>query len=623
MTVEPRSTNQDSFAELVMIAIREILAASDDVETCQRFMTQLQQIIPFEKLQIYLIDAARKRIALEFDQGRVVGTLETNYKAWNNSYSNTAYRTGQPILVNGDIDPDEGRNTKQDREELNRTMLIANDDPISQMIAPLKIDGKVLGTVVISNRGDKRFRKSDLNVVVTLAYTSAAVFETTRLHQEEIARRRVAEILVQAGRKLTGDFQPDEVPTLILAQLNLVVPYERGSLMLEDNNALRIVAQQGFPSDSRAKQLRISIREGDVYEQVINAGKPVIMDDVTQISGWQQVSWLPINRSWMGTPIFSRNRIIGMISLTRRDAGAFTHDDSLLVSTFALQAAIAIENAHLYERLTRFNQQLEEQVNRRTDELNKALQSLERLDRQKSDFISVAAHELRTPLTVMKGYTSMLEKDPAILERSYLTESLRGVMTGAERLQEIVNSMLDVARIENQTLTPHLDFTNLSSLIKHIAADLGEAFTRRKIRFEMHDLNDLPKIRADATLLLKVFHHLISNAIKYTPNGGLVTVSGRQIHDKVLGDCVQITVKDSGIGIDPDQQELIFNKFYQTGELALHSSGKINFKGGGPGLGLAIARGIVLAHNGRIWVESEGHDEKRCPGSRFHVILPI
>jgi signal transduction histidine kinase len=86
---------------------------------------------------------------------------------------------------------------------------------------------------------------------------------------------------------------------------------------------------------------------------------------------------------------------------------------------------------------------------------------------------------------------------------------------------------------------------------------------------------------------------------------------------------VEVIVSDSGIGIDPEHLDRIFEKFYQTGEVALHSTGKTKFKGGGPGLGLAIAKGIIEAHGGKIWAESEGHDEETCPGSRFHVVLPV
>ena len=126
--------------------------------------------------------------------------------------------------------------------------------------------------------------------------------------------------------------------------------------------------------------------------------------------------------------------------------------------------------------------------------------------------------------------------------------------------------------------------------------------------------------------LRKVFYHLIVNAIKYTPDGGSIQVAGRVLPTgeyNVPGKNIEVEVSDTGIGIAPNMQELIFTKFYQTGRVAVHSSGKTKFKGGGPGLGLAIARGIIELHSGKIWVVSEGYDEQHCPGSHFHVVLPI
>jgi signal transduction histidine kinase len=142
----------------------------------------------------------------------------------------------------------------------------------------------------------------------------------------------------------------------------------------------------------------------------------------------------------------------------------------------------------------------------------------------------------------------------------------------------------------------------------------------------MENLSDLPQIEGDSGLLSKVFYHLIVNAIKYTPDNGSITVSGVTVSQSQLGmkeGGVEIIVADTGIGIDPEFLEAIFTKFYQTGELALHSSSKTKFKGAGPGLGLAIAKGIVEAHRGKIWAESPGHNEEKCPGSQFHVVLPL
>ena len=121
--------------------------------------------------------------------------------------------------------------------------------------------------------------------------------------------------------------------------------------------------------------------------------------------------------------------------------------------------------------------------------------------------------------------------------------------------------------------------------------------------------------------LEQVVQNIVANAVKFTANGKIVVKMKKQEQQqqKIKLYC---EVKDSGIGIDPRYQDLIFTKFYQTGELSLHSTGKMKYKGGGPGLGLAIVKGIVLAHGGRVWVESPGSDEDNFPGSTFHVILP-
>ncbi|HSQ17503.1 MAG TPA: HAMP domain-containing sensor histidine kinase, partial [Anaerolineales bacterium] len=237
--------------------------------------------------------------------------------------------------------------------------------------------------------------------------------------------------------------------------------------------------------------------------------------------------------------------------------------------------------------------------------------------------INVAAHELRTPLTVIKGYMGMLSGEPAITQNAYLAEVLKGILKGTERLHAIINSMLDVARIDSQVLDLHLESTSLAVMLKRVLADYASAAAERQLSLELISIDGLPLIAGDPSLLLKVFQNLVSNAIKYTPDGGRITIRGGRSVDARMGDCVEIQVQDTGIGIDPDHQELIFEKFYQTGKVALHSTSETSFMGGGTGLGLAIVRGIVNAHGGRIWVESSGHDPAQRPGSTFFVRLPL
>jgi len=194
-----------------------------------------------------------------------------------------------------------------------------------------------------------------------------------------------------------------------------------------------------------------------------------------------------------------------------------------------------------------------------------------------------------------------------------------GILTGAERMHEIVNTMLDVSKIDNQVLDLQKRRTTLSLLLERVQNNLEEALAERKQTLMLRNLNELPSIQADGDLLYKVFYNIIINAIKYTPDEGLIVISGEQVSPNL----VEITINDTGIGIDPNQLELIFEKFYQTGEVGLHSTGKTKFKGGGPGLGLAIAKGIILAHDGKVWAESEKYDEDTFPGSKFVVQLPV
>jgi signal transduction histidine kinase len=451
-----------------------------------------------------------------------------------------------------------------------------------------------------------------------------AAQENRQLYQSEQERRHMAETLVKIGRQLSSLLKLNDVPQQILEQLDQVLPYERGALFLEEVGVVRLVAHHGFPEDERVSDLEISIKEGDVYQRIVETGEPLIINDVTAMEGWTQQDWLPLDHSWMGVPLFSKNRVIGMLSLTRRESTAFSQDDALVVSTFAMQAAIALENARLYDESTRFNELMERMVSQRVEELNDAYNTLEKLDKNKSAFISVAAHELRTPLTVMKGYVGMIESNTGVRADEMLHAAAEGVLKGTDRLYEIVNSMLDVARIDSQVLAPHFEWVEFNTIVKFVLSVYHKDLEARTINFVVEpSIQGLPSFMADPLLLQKAINNVVINAIKFTPDGGTISISGKTVIDERLGDCVEIEVHDTGIGIDPANHRIIFEKLYQLGEVELHSSGRSKFKGGGPGLGLAIASGIIKAHQGRIWVESPGHDEETCPGSTFFIRIPL
>ena len=264
--------------------------------------------------------------------------------------------------------------------------------------------------------------------------------------------------------------------------------------------------------------------------------------------------------------------------------------------------------------------EMETRVSYFANEIATVQQKLERLDRSKSNFISVAAHELKTPLTLIEGYASMLRDIVSRTDKSGSADPLiQGVHTGIQRLRQIVDDMIDVSLIDNNLLSLNSQPIWLSHLLELLRKNLDEFIRERSLTF---DLRKFPGgevwLYADPERLYQAFQNVLTNAIKYTPDGGSITVDGRS-----LPGFVEVTVADTGIGISPEDQAVIFEKFGALGRADLHSSGKVKFKGGGPGLGLPITRGIIEAHGGTIWVESDGHDEKQCPGTTFHILLPV
>ncbi len=264
--------------------------------------------------------------------------------------------------------------------------------------------------------------------------------------------------------------------------------------------------------------------------------------------------------------------------------------------------------------------EMENRVDYFANEIASVQQKLERLDRSKSNFISVAAHELKTPLTLIEGYTSMMRDASANTAANDNVDSLlRGVRNGIQRLRQIVDDMIDVSLIDNNMLSLNSQPLWLSHLLELLQKNLGGIMRERRLKLEIRKFPGGQEwLYADPERLYQAFQNLLTNAIKYTPDGGSVTVDGR-----ALPGFVEVTITDTGIGISPEDQATIFEKFGQLGRADLHSSSKVKFKGGGPGLGLSITRGIIEAHGGTIWVESEGCDEEKCPGSIFHVLLPV
>lgn len=325
-------------------------------------------------------------------------------------------------------------------------------------------------------------------------------------------------------------------------------------------------------------------------------------------------------------PIIVDNRLAGVLAVgPKKTDNAFRTGEIELLEALASQTVAALENARLVADLRDLN----ERITMLNQDLRLTNERLERLDQVKSDFLVIASHELRTPLTQLQGNIEMLlelaEQDQLEAEKDDALDMIRALSRATQRMTQVVVAMLDVTHVDIESIDLVFTPVEIKEVVACAVETFASAFVERKQQLVTSGLESLPTIAADRKRLIQVFENVINNAIKYTPDGGKIEISGKVYDRNAEGKpkSVEIRIKDSGIGIDANHHKLIFEKFYRVDPVTFHSTGTTKFKGAGPGLGLAIAKAIVEGHDGRIWVESPGCDEKAFPGSTFCIILPL
>ncbi len=279
--------------------------------------------------------------------------------------------------------------------------------------------------------------------------------------------------------------------------------------------------------------------------------------------------------------------------------------DSDLIFTDAMISLESMENDSLLEDMR--------------NQLHKAQSRIKHLDKSKSNFIAVAAHELRTPLTLVEGYVDMMGSLPTFAIDPQSSLLVDGIKSGTKRLRDIINDIIDVSLLDLKIMEFHFQPVWFNQLINAAEKNVRKQFSTRSVEI-LIDRDSIPRepTFADPDRLLQAVQKVMMNAVKYTPDGRSVRIQGRS-----LPGFTDIMIEDDGVGIDPRNLPHIFDSFSALGDASLHSSGKTKFKGGGPGLGLPIAKGIIDAHGGTIWAESDGYDENQCPGSVFHIMIPM
>lgn len=322
-------------------------------------------------------------------------------------------------------------------------------------------------------------------------------------------------------------------------------------------------------------------------------------------------------------PIVAQSQTLGLLCAgARRGSGGYTAAELSLMATIAKQSGIALRNTRLVEDLRRREKESLEANNA----LKRAKEQLEQLDSVKTDFVTIASHELRTPLAQVRGYTDIIEalNTQGMLDPEQLTSMTANLRKATDRMEELIRNMLDVSQLDVNAMD--LRFTNIKvdNVVRMAIEPITESIRNRRQSLTARGLRGLPEIEADMKRLVQAFQNVIVNAVKFTPDEGRIEIEGQmRVNPETGREEILITIKDSGIGIDEKNQEIIFEKFVRTQDPSLHSTGKTKFMGAGPGLGLTIARGVINGHGGRIWVESSGFNPEAMPGSTFYIVLPV
>jgi signal transduction histidine kinase len=430
------------------------------------------------------------------------------------------------------------------------------------------------------------------------------------------------------GQQIGGVIELRDLATVAVRAMNRLLSTRRGYLILarQGEEAISLEIIGGGRSDVEAGKM---VQTSPIYKRFVSSSHPLLQYDLTYQREFQdappeEITYFNLLETDIYAPIINQSQLVGIFALgPKTNDEPFAVTEIELLEALAQQTVAALANARLVSDLRGLN----ERIRLLNEDLRSSNERLERLDSVKSDFISIASHELRTPLTQIQGYADLVHEmaNRGMLDQQQIIDMTTRLIAASQRMAEVLNSLMDVTEIDVENLDLTFGETNLDRVVGLAVAPYEGAIQERKLTLMVKGLRYLPSINGDSKRLTQAFQNIVNNAIKYTPDGGKITISGQVMGKNSQGEPlgVQISVEDTGIGIDKDSQSLVFEKFFRLGPVELHSTGATKFKGAGPGLGLSIAKGVIEGHGGRIWVESEGYNEERLLGTTFHIALPI
>lgn len=430
----------------------------------------------------------------------------------------------------------------------------------------------------------------------------ASYEENERWNRELEARvqQRTKELrcLFEVAQSMTSALGLEALLGVVAKRLvGLLEPSDAACLLLYDSKQQKLVAKAAAGSGSDVLS-QLMLEPGEAFPgRVYQSGKGALInvpheaelsigETLRRCEPHLEKAWLDKPTSAICVPLVSKSQVMGVLLLIGfKSQTVFAESDLPLVQAIADQIALSIENARLKEEA-------------------EETRALREADRVKSQFISTVSHELRTPLTSIKGYTTSLLRQDVQWDGQTKQEFLQIIDEKSDELRDLIDKLLQMSKVEARALQIQKEPVLLNRLAQKIAEEHSSRTKRHT--FVMDFPTPFPVVEADSRHISEVLHNLVENAIKYSPNGGQITVQGR-IEDK----SVVISVSDQGVGIAQEDLDKVFERFYRV-------DNELTRQAAGSGLGLSIAKGLVEAHGGRIWAESTPGK-----GSTFYFSLPL
>ena len=502
--------------------------------------------------------------------------------------------TGQPLVVN--------ERTAEVAASFGQPTVLQGEAPKSSVFAPLIVGGQATGVISLQNLDrENAFSESDVDVLTTLVASLSMSLENVRLVDE--LRQRLAELgtVNSVGQALSAQLDPHELIQLVGERVRETFNADIGYVALLDVERQMI----DFPYyyENGVTDPTESIRYGEGWtSRVLMTRQPIVINSAEERDSFgARVIGTPA-RSFLAVPILAGEDAIGVISVqSTREEGRFSQGDERLLATIAAGVGVALQNSRLYAQM------------------ETAKDAAEAANDAKSTFLASVSHELRTPLTSVLGFAKVIRRqfeervvpnvdasDPKT-ERAInqISDNVGVIVAEAERLTSLVNNVLDLAKIEAGAVDWDMQPTSMADVVDRAVAATAGLFTNKGLDLHVEVADDLPEVKGDHDSLIQVVINLLSNAVKFTEHG---SVTCRAC---LTPDGVEVSVSDTGMGIAPEDQARVFDKFIQVGDT-------LTDKPHGTGLGLPICREIVERHGGRIWVVSE-----LGKGSTFTFVLPV